>query len=101
MLNQSSRQTFPSGPSPSSRDIPPTQQRNLHATVDELLSWTSELENHLDRLRTTLIGSTPNEGVKGMPVEMMSVDDKVSNACTRIASLCGLARTILNGVEGE
>ena len=99
MLNKAYCQNLPSGPSnQSSREIAPSQP-NLHATADELLKWTSELENHLSRIRTTLIGPTPEGDYKG--AELMSIEDKLSNACTRVASLCGLARTILNGVEGE
>ena len=99
MTDKTYLHTSTSGPSnQSSREIVPCQP-NLHATADELLKWTSELENHLSRIRTTLIGPTPEGDCKG--AELMSIEDKLSNACTRVASLCGLARTILNGVEGE
>jgi len=76
------------------------QESCLHQSADELLKFVSELENKTGRIDDLLFGARPEDPDEIHGVAE-SLQQKIAEACTRVASLCGLAGTIGNKLAGE
>lgn len=72
------------------------QQPNLHGRADEVLKWVSELEAHFCSLDASIFGRGQIEKANYIPPT--SLEGKLAEACTRIASLCGNASTIVRDI---
>lgn len=78
--------------------VPIPQEPCLHQSADELLKYVSELENKVGRIDDLLFG----EGVGNAAIrpDATALQQKIAEACTRVACLCGLAGTIGNKLAG-
>lgn len=73
------------------------QEPCLQAKADELLKFISELENHMGTIDGSLTGSGKDEvSAKSLPPS--SLEGKIASACSRAASLCGYAATIVRQI---
>jgi len=70
----------------------------LHQRADELLKFVSELEYKMGKIDDLLFGENP-ERAEIRPLAP-SLDQKIADACSRVASLCGMAGTIGNRLAG-
>src|SRR6185437_12081746 len=77
----------------------PTQP-TVHASADQLLKFVGELEIRLERTNDLIFAPKCDENsiASACPV---SLDDKIRDACSRVACLCGLASTINAKLFGE
>jgi hypothetical protein len=69
--------------------------------ADEIIKFVSELEHNVGRIDGNLYGERPENNAAPKPGLADSVEAKLSDACTRIASLCGYTATILGKITGQ
>lgn len=71
------------------------QEPSVVKTATELLGHLSNLQAEVDEIFTKIYGSRPqNECAANQQTPVLSLQDIVNIACTRVASLVGDARTI-------
>lgn len=76
------------------------QEPNLHNRASELLKFVSELENHFAAINESIFG-TGEQSERGPRISPASLDGKLADACSRVASLCGNAATLIRTIGNE
>ena len=69
----------------------PIQKKTILSQLDEALKWATELDKHLVGIQEKLSFRAPETENE---VAQRSVEEKVSDLSTRLASMCGFAATI-------
>ena len=69
----------------------PIQKKTILSQLDEALKWATELDKHLAGIQEKLSFRAPEAENE---VAQRSVEEKVSDLSTRLASMCGFASTI-------
>ena len=89
-----------SSPAQSRVSLDRPQEPCLQAKADELLKFISQLEHQTGRIDAYLYGEKINSEAAGME-SPSSLEQKLCEACSRVAMLCGFTGTMLTKLNGD